>query len=43
MASSLDFGHEKRRATDTLLVLNCAVWMLQLLSKGMLTFWGAKV
>lgn len=41
--SSLDFGDERRRATDTLLVLNCFVWMLQLLSKGALTFWGAKV
>ncbi len=41
--SSPEFGNEKRRATDVLLVLNAACLMLQWLSKGMLTFWGAKV
>jgi len=40
--ASLDFGDERRRATNTLLVLNCLFHVLQLLSKGLLTFWGAK-
>ncbi len=38
-----DFGHEKRRATDTFLLLNCAAFVLQWLSQDLLTFWGAKV
>ena len=28
-SSSLEFGNEKRRATDTLIVINCACLLLQ--------------
>ena len=39
----LDFGHERRRVTDSLLLLNAVCCMLQWLTKGLLTAWGAKV
>ncbi|KAG1676085.1 hypothetical protein FOA52_014951 [Chlamydomonas sp. UWO 241] len=40
---ALQFGDERRRVTDSLLVINAVCMMLQWLSKGLLTFWGAKV
>ncbi|GAX75962.1 hypothetical protein CEUSTIGMA_g3405.t1 [Chlamydomonas eustigma] len=42
-STGIEFGDKRRRATDTLLIFNCACLMLQWLSKGVLTFWGAKV
>eukprot|EP00197_Chlamydomonas_leiostraca_P007864 CAMPEP_0202860592 /NCGR_PEP_ID=MMETSP1391-20130828/2243_1 /ASSEMBLY_ACC=CAM_ASM_000867 /TAXON_ID=1034604 /ORGANISM="Chlamydomonas leiostraca, Strain SAG 11-49" /LENGTH=299 /DNA_ID=CAMNT_0049539791 /DNA_START=224 /DNA_END=1123 /DNA_ORIENTATION=- len=38
-----DFGHPARKGTDMLLVLNAACFVLQWLSKDVLTYWGAKV
>jgi hypothetical protein len=37
-----DFGHEKRRVTDGLMLLNAAVFLMQWLSQDALTYWGAK-
>lgn len=39
----IEFGHPLRRTTDIILVLNAVCMMLQWLSRGALTFWGAKV
>ncbi|KAL6754901.1 hypothetical protein V8C86DRAFT_3138208 [Haematococcus lacustris] len=44
--SFTDFGHEKRRATDIIMVINALCYALQLLSQDSalsLTLWGAKV
>jgi hypothetical protein len=38
-----EFGHEARRATDTLLLLNALMFIVQWMSKDVVTFWGAKV
>ena len=38
-----DFGAPDRRVTDILLVLNAAIYLAQLASKGQLTVWGIKV
>lgn len=37
-----DFGAPERRVTDTLLVLNAAIYIAQLASKDQLTIWGIK-
>lgn len=39
----VEFGDERRRVTDTILVMNAACMAMQWLSRGLLTFWGAKV
>ena len=38
-----EFGDERRRATDVLILMNVVVFALQLLSKDVLTLWGCKV
>lgn len=38
-----DWGHEARKGTDTLILMNAACFVLQWLSKDVLTLWGAKV
>ena len=38
-----EFGHPSRRLTDTLLVLNVALYGAQLLTQEGLTLWGVKV
>ncbi len=39
----LDFGSPLRRCTDSLLVLNALMFVLQWASKDALMLWGAKV
>jgi membrane associated rhomboid family serine protease len=41
--SSRDFWDPSRRATDVLLLLNAACFLLQWLSRGALTYWGCKM